>query len=89
MTTTTTLNDGRRIANLAFSTGSALRGQDAATQVLAALNAGFTHIDTAQVYRNEQTVGKVLKEFFKSRKARRTSISRKVSIAPNSTEKSG
>jgi len=70
MTTTTTLNDGRRIPNLAFGTGSALRGQDATTKVLAALKAGFTHIDTAQVYHNEQTVGKALKEFFKSHKGK-------------------
>lgn len=68
MTTTTILNDGRRIPNLAFGTGSALRDQDASAQVIAALNAGFTHIDTAQVYHNEQTVGKALDEFFKSRK---------------------
>lgn len=68
MTTTTVLNDGRRIPNLAFGTGSALFGQDATTQVLAALNAGFTHIDTAQVYHNEHTVGKALNEFFKSHK---------------------
>ena len=68
MTTTTILNDGRRIPNLAFGTGSALYHQDATTQVVAALNAGFTHVDTAQAYRNEHTVGKALKEFFKSHK---------------------
>ena len=68
MTTTTTLNDGRRIPNLAFGTGSALKRQDVTAQVLAALKAGFTHIDTAQAYRNEQTVGKALEEFFKGRK---------------------
>ena len=68
MTTTTILNDGRRIPNLAFGTGSALNGQDVTAQVLAALNAGFTHIDTAQWYRNEHTVGKALNEFFNTRK---------------------
>jgi diketogulonate reductase-like aldo/keto reductase len=68
MTTTTILNDGRYIPNLAFGTGSVLKRQDATAQVLAALNAGFTHIDTAQMYQNEQTVGKALSEFFKTRK---------------------
>lgn len=68
MTTTTTLNDGRRIPNIAFGTGSVLKGEDVTTQVVAALKAGFTHIDTAQFYRNEQTVGKALNEFFKSHK---------------------
>lgn len=68
MTTTTTLNDGRRIPNLAFGTGSVLKGKDVTAQVIAALNAGFTHIDTAQYYNNEQTVGKALNEFFESHK---------------------
>ena len=67
MTTTTILNDGRHIPNLAFGTGSVHVGQDVTTQVLAALNAGFTHIDTAQWYRNEYTVGKALNEFLNTR----------------------
>jgi diketogulonate reductase-like aldo/keto reductase len=66
MTTTTTLNDGRRIPNLAFGTGSALRGRDATVQVVVALKAGFIHIDTAQIYQNEQSVGMALREYFKS-----------------------
>ena len=68
MTSTTILNDGRRIPNLASGTGSAHVGQDVTTQVLAALNAGFTHIDTAQWYHNEHMVGKALNEFFNTRK---------------------
>jgi diketogulonate reductase-like aldo/keto reductase len=68
MTTTTILNDGRRIPNLAFGTGSALFGRDVTAQVVAALEAGFIHIDTAQAYRNEQTVGRALKEFLGNHK---------------------
>ena len=49
MTTTTALNDRRRIHDLAFGTSSALGARHATAQDLAALKAGFTHIDTAQV----------------------------------------
>ena len=40
--------------------GTGLWPLEAGMQVLDALKASFTHIDTAQVYRNEQTVGKAL-----------------------------
>jgi diketogulonate reductase-like aldo/keto reductase len=53
----TPLNDGHHIPNLAFGTGSALKGKDAQDAVTAALHAGFRHIDTAQFYRNEESVG--------------------------------
>ncbi|PVF96152.1 hypothetical protein CPB86DRAFT_523642 [Serendipita vermifera] len=60
----TKLNDGRHIPNLAFGTGSAMRGKDAREAVLAALRAGFQHVDTAQAYQNEETVGSAIQEWF-------------------------
>ncbi|KAH9035477.1 NADP-dependent oxidoreductase domain-containing protein [Lactarius pseudohatsudake] len=51
------LNDNTTIPLLAFGTGTALFGKDAETMVTAAINAGFTHFDGAQVYRNEESLG--------------------------------
>ena len=51
------LNDGTNIPWLAFGSGTALYGQDASTQVENAIKAGFRHIDTAQMYSNEDSVG--------------------------------
>jgi diketogulonate reductase-like aldo/keto reductase len=51
------LNDNTTIPLLAFGTGTALYGKDAEGMVTAAINAGFTHVDGAQVYRNEESLG--------------------------------
>ena len=59
----TPLRDGHRIPNLAFGTGSALYGHDAQDAVQAALHAGFRHVDTAQAYQNEKSVGDALGEW--------------------------
>jgi len=56
------LNDGNEIPAIAFGTGSALRGRDAEVYVAQALEAGFSHIDTAQVYYNEDSVGVAIRE---------------------------
>ncbi|KAG8800782.1 hypothetical protein FRC17_006805 [Serendipita sp. 399] len=60
---TTKLRDGRHIPNLAFGSGSALRGKDAYNSVAAALRAGFRHVDTAQLYYNENSVGKAINDW--------------------------
>jgi diketogulonate reductase-like aldo/keto reductase len=60
---TTPLNDGNHIPNLAFGTGTALKGKDARDAVSAALHAGFRHLDTAQAYGNEQSVGDGLRRW--------------------------
>ncbi|KDQ19014.1 hypothetical protein BOTBODRAFT_28493 [Botryobasidium botryosum FD-172 SS1] len=57
-----TLNDGHKIPQIAFGTGSALYEKDAADAVEQALNNGFDHIDTAQVYHNEESVGAALRD---------------------------
>lgn len=62
------LNDKRAIPAIAFGTGTALFGRDATAYVVQALEGGFNHIDTAQVYRNEESVGEALREAFKKEK---------------------
>ena len=52
-----TLADGTVVPWLAFGSGTSLWQQDASAQVANAIKAGFTHIDTAQMYANEDSVG--------------------------------
>lgn len=55
------LNDGTSIPFLAYGSGTALFKQDASKFVTAAIEAGFRHIDTAQMYQNEEYVGAGIK----------------------------
>lgn len=64
---TITLNDGSRVPWLAFGTGTALYGKDATDFVKAAIENGITHLDTAQVYDNEDTLGAGIKASGKPR----------------------
>ncbi|KAI9510791.1 NADP-dependent oxidoreductase domain-containing protein [Russula earlei] len=59
---TTTLNDGNEIPVLAFGTGSKFKGKDVTDVVEQALEAGFSHIDSAAIYANEQYVGAAIHE---------------------------
>ncbi|CAE6489896.1 unnamed protein product [Rhizoctonia solani] len=58
------LNDERAIPAIAFGTGTALFGKDATAYVLQAIEGGFNHIDTAQIYQNEESVGEALRQAF-------------------------
>ncbi|WWC97436.1 hypothetical protein V866_004316 [Kwoniella sp. B9012] len=61
------LNDGRKIPAIGF--GSWKIPKDVcAGQVGQAIDVGFDHLDTAQVYRNEEEVGQALKESGLARK---------------------
>lgn len=60
-TQTFTLNDGNRIPWLGFGTGTALYGQDAKAQVIQALENGIVHLDGAQMYGNEASLGDGIK----------------------------
>ena len=51
------LNDGTMIPLLGFGTGTAHYSKDAGHLVTSAINAGFTHLDGAQWYRNEESLG--------------------------------
>ncbi|KIO14560.1 hypothetical protein M404DRAFT_991321 [Pisolithus tinctorius Marx 270] len=55
------LNDGNQLPWIAFGTGTALNGRDATESVLRAIDNGFIHIDTAEGYRNEASVGRAIK----------------------------
>ncbi|TYJ54508.1 hypothetical protein B9479_004832 [Cryptococcus floricola] len=57
--TQVTLNDGHTIPSIGFGTWK-VPNQVTAAQVAQALEAGFTHIDTAEVYGNEPEVGQAL-----------------------------
>ena len=56
-----TLNDGRHIPQLGFGTYKIAPDQ-AASAVRTALEVGYRHIDTAQMYGNEQGVGQAIRE---------------------------
>ncbi|CAE6483228.1 unnamed protein product [Rhizoctonia solani] len=58
------LNDKRAIPAIAFGTGTALYGKDATAYVTQAIRGGFNHIDTAQIYKNEESVGEALRQAF-------------------------
>jgi diketogulonate reductase-like aldo/keto reductase len=54
--------------------GTALYGQDASAQVVQALETGFKHLDAAQYYSNESSVGAGLAKYLSSTSQDRSSI---------------
>lgn len=56
------LNDGNKIPSIAYGSGSVNKGKDIHQFVEQALETGFSHIDTAQFYQNEQYVGRAIRE---------------------------
>ncbi|KAG9004029.1 hypothetical protein FRB94_002738 [Tulasnella sp. JGI-2019a] len=50
-------NNGNKIPWIGFGTGTALYSKEAAEPVFTALSAGFTHIDGAEAYGNEDSIG--------------------------------
>ena len=52
-----TLNDGRQIPFIGFGTGTALYQKDAENSVKLALACGVVHLDGAQLYQNEDSLG--------------------------------
>lgn len=57
-----TLNNGVVIPQFGLGTYSLPEGETTYNSVLAALKAGYRHIDTAHAYRNERSVGKAIKD---------------------------
>ncbi|KAI0712038.1 Aldo/keto reductase [Earliella scabrosa] len=47
---------------IAFGTGSKWKGQDVTDYVIQAIETGFSHIDSAQWYRTEDSVGRAIRE---------------------------
>lgn len=54
---TVSLNDGSSIPSLAFGTGTSLFGKNATEYVRMAIENGITHLDGAQLYDNEPSLG--------------------------------
>ena len=66
-----TLANGVKIPCIGFGTWQSENGAQAYNAVLAALEAGYTHIDTAAAYGNEESVGRAIRDFLeKSGKSR-------------------
>ena len=57
-----TLNNGVSIPVLGFGTWKAENGEVAYQAVLDALKAGYRHIDTATIYKNEESVGRAIRD---------------------------
>ncbi|GAJ26239.1 oxidoreductase [Liquorilactobacillus sucicola DSM 21376 = JCM 15457] len=62
LTDTFTLNNGVKIPKVGFGTWQIPDGKQTYNAVAAALKAGYRHIDTAKVYRNEKSVGKAIRD---------------------------
>lgn len=56
------LSNGVKIPCVGFGTWQAENGEIAYNAVMAALKAGYRHIDTAAIYRNEESVGQAIKD---------------------------
>lgn len=67
MTKSYILNDGSKVPSLGFGTGTALFGKDAADFVRVAIENSITHLDGAQMYKNEDTLGAGIKASGKPR----------------------
>jgi diketogulonate reductase-like aldo/keto reductase len=56
------LNDGNKIPSISFGSGRKNKFKDIHLLVEQAIEAGFSHLDTAQWYRNEESVGVAIRE---------------------------
>ncbi|KAJ7916762.1 Aldo/keto reductase [Mycena leptocephala] len=56
------LNDGHKIPSLAFGTWKIGNGDGPVSQVDQAISVGFSHVDTAQLYRNETEAGIAIRD---------------------------
>jgi diketogulonate reductase-like aldo/keto reductase len=56
------LADGKRMPTLGFGVWQVPNGQECVDAVRCALDAGYRHVDTAQAYGNEESVGRALAE---------------------------
>jgi diketogulonate reductase-like aldo/keto reductase len=57
-----TLHNGIKMPKLGLGTFLVKDGDEAYTSVLEALKVGYRHIDTAQMYNNEESVGRAIKD---------------------------
>lgn len=62
MVTTVKMTSGYDIPVLGFGTYQAANGEEAYQSTLAAIKADYRHIDTAAIYKNEESVGRAIKD---------------------------
>lgn len=87
MTSRIQLNDKTSIPWLAFGTGTALYGRDALDAVRLAIDKGITHLDGAQIYNNEGTLGAGIRASGKPRSELYLVTKLKQPLAPSQTVK--
>ena len=68
------LSNGIKIPCVGFGTWQSENGDEAYNAVLAALKAGYRHIDTAAAYGNEESVGKAISDFLESSGVKREEL---------------
>ena len=61
MNTSITLNNGVEIPSIGLGVYQSLAGSETVNAIHWALEAGYRHIDTAKIYRNEDSVGKAIR----------------------------
>lgn len=59
------LSNGVEIPCLGFGTWQSADGEECYNAVLSALRSGYTHIDTATAYENEESVGRAITDYLK------------------------
>lgn len=68
------LPNGKNIPCVGFGTWQSADGEECYNAVLAALECGYRHIDTATAYGNEISVGKAIADFLKTGKCKRSEL---------------
>lgn len=74
LSSTYTLANGTKIPCIGFGTWQTPDGDVAYESVLAALRAGYKHIDTATAYGNEESVGRAINDILKEGKVKREEL---------------
>ncbi len=74
LSSTYTLANGNTIPCIGFGTWQTPDGDVAYESVLAALRAGYRHIDTATAYGNEESVGRAINDFLKEGRVKREDL---------------
>ncbi len=71
---TLTLNNGVEIPVIGFGTWQSPSGEVAYNAVMAALESGYVHVDTATAYGNEESVGKAINDYMRKSGTKRENL---------------
>ncbi len=69
-----TLNNGVEIPVIGFGTWQSPAGETSYNAVMAALECGYLHVDTATAYGNEESVGKAVNDYMRKSRTKRESL---------------